>query len=375
MDYTLLLNILLHGFGLAYMLLIGSYLLFTRRSFFDTKVKQSILMRKTTGVAILAWGATFATGLAEYFLSQTYDYDFASLSLMLDLFLVPVIIIFMLSLIQMRITRTALALHVTIPTLLFVWFIFTQASWSLIASIVYWAIDILAFFINFLRMQNSYKRKLKEQFSELQNRELHWINKVAVLFMCYVVVYLVGNLYDIMSARNLSYIVSMAGWTYIVWHVEHQEMLVDFWTSKEIADPLSQLMSSDSSQQDTESVHVVIEHEWIGEMLSKECKTKMLYLEPDLSIAELATKVGTNRTYLSQYFSSQGTSFYNYINSLRIEHAIALIKEHKTGLSVDDISNKSGFNSPSTFRRAFAERMGCTPALYIAKLVGRKDLR
>lgn len=50
--------------------------------------------------------------------------------------------------------------------------------------------------------------------------------------------------------------------------------------------------------------------------MEKEC----LYLDPNLTLAALAARVGTNRTYLSDYFCNvRHVMFYDYINGLRIQ--------------------------------------------------------
>lgn len=353
--------------------MLGMYLLLTKHSLFSSTVKQSPLMRKTTGVAVLAWSASFAIGLAELYLRTKHEFDFYSLSILLDLFLVPIIIVLMLSMIQVATDRKQIIIYNVVPVALLITFIFTQSAWIIPVAIIYWGIDIVGFMTRFHNMQKRYKKKLKENFSDLQNRELKWINSVAVLFLLYAFLYLFGHLTDSPRACSFSYIISMIGWTYFVWHVEHQKALVNFWEENETLDLLTQIATEGETKEPAKLNPT--EYSWLQELLEKECEAKHLYLRPDISIVELAKHLGTDRTCLNQYFNSQNTSFYNYINKLRINHAVEMIKERETGVSLDEISIKCGFNTPDTFRRAFSEQMGCTPALYIAKLVGRKDIR
>ena len=66
----------------------------------------------------------------------------------------------------------------------------------------------------------------------------------------------------------------------------------------------------------------------------------------------MALAAGTNRTYLSRYFNRQnGQTFYDYVNSYRIQYAENLLKS--TNFPLPEIAIKSGFNSISTFRRVF----------------------
>lgn len=69
----------------------------------------------------------------------------------------------------------------------------------------------------------------------------------------------------------------------------------------------------------------------------------------------------TNRTYLSEYIkTTYGTSFRDWITGLRINYAKRLLTQCPK-LTVTDISERSGFMSPSHFIRLFKEKTGCTP--------------
>ena len=85
------------------------------------------------------------------------------------------------------------------------------------------------------------------------------------------------------------------------------------------------------------------------------------YIRPGLTIKELSDKLQTNRTYLSGYIKTKyDMSFRDWITGLRIEYAKRLLAQNPR-LTVADISEKSGFLSPSHFIRIFKENAGCTP--------------
>ena len=85
------------------------------------------------------------------------------------------------------------------------------------------------------------------------------------------------------------------------------------------------------------------------------------YIRPGLTIKELSDKLQTNRTYLSVYIKTKyDMSFRDWITGLRIEYAKRLLAQNPR-LTVADISEKSGFLSPSHFIRMFKENVGCTP--------------
>jgi AraC-like DNA-binding protein len=92
---------------------------------------------------------------------------------------------------------------------------------------------------------------------------------------------------------------------------------------------------------------------------------EQLYLNPNLSVADLAMRLGTNRTYISAYFTGVlNTTFYEYINQLRIRQGCLPLMSSHPEYTVESISELSGFKSLSTFRRAFTKEIGISPMAY-----------
>ena len=88
-----------------------------------------------------------------------------------------------------------------------------------------------------------------------------------------------------------------------------------------------------------------------------------IYLNPRLTLSDLALSVGTNRTYLSNYINQVlHQTYFDYINTLRIKFASQLLLT--TNYTLEVIAEKSGFNSLSTFRRCFLQTYGCSPSVY-----------
>ena len=106
-----------------------------------------------------------------------------------------------------------------------------------------------------------------------------------------------------------------------------------------------------------------------AEKFSTVFEKKKLFMNTKLTIIDLAKEMGTNRTYISDYINNElGTTFFDYVNQRRIMEAEALLRTTKE--SLESISSMSGFNSPSTFRRAFMKKYNCTPGKY--RIIQRK---
>lgn len=88
------------------------------------------------------------------------------------------------------------------------------------------------------------------------------------------------------------------------------------------------------------------------------------YLDPCLTLPDLAAKVGIPRSDLSAAINS-GTdrNFYEFVNGYRVGHAKTLLAERKS-LNVLDVAYESGFLNKSTFNEAFKREVGCTPSEY-----------
>lgn len=88
-------------------------------------------------------------------------------------------------------------------------------------------------------------------------------------------------------------------------------------------------------------------------------KEEHLYRQPDLSVADLAKRLDTNPSYFYYFMRDvMNSSFFDYINSFRIEEAKEMLVNDE---KIDYICVRVGFNSDSTFRRAFKKATGVTP--------------
>ena len=91
------------------------------------------------------------------------------------------------------------------------------------------------------------------------------------------------------------------------------------------------------------------------------------FVRSGLTIKELSDLLYTNRTYLSEYIkTTYGISFRDWITGLRIEYAKRILTQNPR-LTVADISERSGFISPSHFTRLFKENTGYTPVKWRKK--------
>ncbi len=90
------------------------------------------------------------------------------------------------------------------------------------------------------------------------------------------------------------------------------------------------------------------------------------YLNPNLTIEQLARELGINRFYLSQLVNERlEKSFPDFINSYRTRETERLLLDPDYAhLNILAIAYEAGFNSKSTFNTAFKKATGMNPSQY-----------
>ena len=91
------------------------------------------------------------------------------------------------------------------------------------------------------------------------------------------------------------------------------------------------------------------------------------YLEPKLTLSQLAELLGTSPNNLSQVINQcEGKNFYDFVNSYRISEFINRASSQTSkNLNILGIALDSGFNSKSSFNEVFKKQTGKTPSIYL----------
>lgn len=91
--------------------------------------------------------------------------------------------------------------------------------------------------------------------------------------------------------------------------------------------------------------------------------TKEHFMDPDLSLQEVADAVGISRTYFSKVFKElTGEKYWDYLTQYRVNQARILLTE--TNMTQAEISEKIGYSSVYHFSRKFKEIVGVSPNKY-----------
>ena len=168
--------------------------------------------------------------------------------------------------------------------------------------------------------------------------------------MAFLAVWSLSSTYYSELNDTLYYLLTCVIWSLISYFINRQEQVLGSLTPRSHQDVETAPENEENPHQFTLQLHRIFEEEH-------------LYLNPKLTIMDLAQAIGTNRTYISNYLNNVlGTTFFDYVNQYRLSYAEQLLRQTK--MSIEEIADRSGFNSRSTFRRAFLKRFGCTPSHY-----------
>jgi AraC-like DNA-binding protein len=219
-----------------------------------------------------------------------------------------------------------------------------------------------------------YDRWLNDNYADLEHKRVWLSQVVAFLCMLLFVLYVVAE--DMVLIYCL-HIVDLVLIFLLLWRVETLPQL-DAAPAEEAHTPQApdRLVSTASAESafvpDTMPIMptqpeqpladpINIDVDQMEQLLKEHCEATRLYLENDLTLQMLAQAMGTNRSYLSQYFSRQGVTYNTYINGLRINHFISRCRELSAAgqdIPIQQLALESGFGSYRTFSRAFLQRTG-----------------
>ncbi len=224
------------------------------------------------------------------------------------------------------------------------------------ALIMCWLVASLGYLIATFRRLRAYRSRLKALYSNTDWRELRWVDWLILFLVALWTAAATSLASDNLGegpliSRNAVYILTACLLLFLIIFASLTPPSVHSDAPPQEKYARSALSPDQAAQ--------------IAERIRLAMQKDALYLDPNLSLQKLSRHVGALPNLVSQTLNEEiGATFFDYVARWRIEASKPLIAAGER--SVLSVALEVGFNSRSTFYKAFRRETGLTPKAYRA---------
>ena len=222
------------------------------------------------------------------------------------------------------------------------------------------------YFVLTLKLFQKHDINVFNNFSSIETINLEWLRKLVIIFgiiwtilIIITVIHHVFNLFSMVFCTDslflaLSIFVILIGYFGLKQKVIFENEL----EQSPVFEEEKLKYSGSTLKEDEASVYV--------EKLIEYMRLKKPYLNPELTLTQLASDIDITTHHLSQIINEQfKLNFFEYINQFRVEEVKSRIHNPKfENYSLLGIALDSGFNSKSSFNRIFKKFTNQTPSQF-----------
>ena len=341
--------------GVTVMALIAScYLLLRRGNAFAPDITPPVRLRRWVAVFFACIALGHVWYLPTYFLSSSDDVVlFGLIGSLLDcLTFFPLEIVVLLAMLQDRHRPLwPVSLMLAPPIAGMAWGVISRSDALMPLIRIYFLLLSIGLIIYMVREVRRYGRWLRDNYADLEHKEV-WQSFLVLAVIFIASDFYVGG-YGLPVYEYVSQALAIVLICYLLWRVETLSDL-----SMSTNDEEEEFVTTENVEDNDLPLSI---RNSIELLLQQHCIDKQLYLQHELNLLKLAKAIGTNRSYLSQYFSSIGINYNAYINDLRINHFVSLYHEavaSQRSITARQLALESGYRSYNTFREAFKRKTG-----------------
>jgi AraC-like DNA-binding protein len=206
-----------------------------------------------------------------------------------------------------------------------------------------------------------YKEELKQRYSNIENIDMFWLTMLVGGFLMIWFWVFISYLITLFSSSMwLGNVIGISGNVFnaifvnalVVYSMAHVTIGYTLNPAEEKVEP--------GEHKEVDNIDPGIMEKLNQLMLERE-----LFLDPDLTLEQLADITGISARKISSAINRTGKqNFFDYINNFRVKKAADILKNSNAKLSMLDVMADAGFNSKSTFYRAFKKITNMTPTEY-----------
>ena len=287
---------MLYGITGVVPLIAAVYLLLRRGNAFAPDVMPPVRLRR--------WAASFfaasVLGHVLWFLFYMYSHDIHSVWFMLVIVLdyVGMLITIsgtMLAMLQdrRRPIWPIFLLMMPFVVIMLLRHLYSDDLFMRIAAI-YSILLYVLFFAYMFFSARQYGRWLNDNYADLEHKKVWLSQTLSLVFLLFFIIYAVVDLQSILL--YFLHFIELVFYALLLWRVETLQQLAATSQPSPVSPQFSPVISN-------------IDLAQIERLLEEHCVGTQLYLQHDLTLLQLAQAIGTNRSYLSQYFSCKGTTY------------------------------------------------------------------
>lgn len=207
---------------------------------------------------------------------------------------------------------------------------------------------------------SSYRKRVKDFYANMSERDLKWIEWVIAAFLVYALLSSLDMAFELATRKSLfppvsDELISFALCFCLALFGIHQSPSL-----------LEQASSDPKASENKYAKSGLTEHDMsrIAQKITAAI-AENVHLDPDISLRQLSQITGVQTNYLSQTLNEHiGKSFFDFINAHRVNEACKLLENQNANIL--EVALQSGFNSRSAFYRAFQRETGQTPTAFRA---------
>lgn len=220
------------------------------------------------------------------------------------------------------------------------------------------ATQVVFFLIKGGRLVVKYNERLANFYSNLERKNLIWVNNILIAFVltsfASFALNLIGRVYFFESTLLLfipSFIFSL------LFFIIGLQGYMQNYSATDLSIEENETMEENPKIKNNDS---------LKERLIKVFEQDKIYRNPDLRITDVSVLIQTNRTYISKLINTElNTSFSDFVNQYRILEAKEILKSQTADkYTLEYVSELVGFGSLHSFIRVFKESEGMTPGKF-----------
>jgi AraC-like DNA-binding protein len=251
----------------------------------------------------------------------------------------------------------------------------------ILGTVILGTINCIIYAILSLFKIKKYSKDIKNYTSDIKNIDMTWVIKIIYFSILSIFIFLIGYLIataepfffifgkiSLMCFASFDVIVLIIILFILIYYIINQPELIE--VNREMYSILNNLntkSSSISTEARYEKVHLDIHRqETYLKSLNEYMEKNKPYLNEKITIKELSEGLNLPYHHLSIVINNLlKKNFYDFINEYRTREVLNILNKSKSeAVNILTIAFKCGFNSKSTFNRAFKKIMGTTPSMY-----------